>query len=1028
MASEISNNSDIKTIIRAIQTKEIVDYFEVPEEYRNNIEIVKIERKMMVRVVTAKGYDVIRKNFFIDELVNKKRDDYEDMVPITSNFETFEEYYDFVEGEIYKNACYYGYVFPDSLIKYFKIDISRLNFLSLISNTVDNCYPHDLWVADYHYDNVEMNKRNIKRWITKYNACKTYEELKAVNERHDKSSDETDALFYFWNYIIAHGISSFDIVMSFVNAGVYPAYMIEPALPFLYDLESVRKAYNYNMGAKSTCARHKAKFKMFIKRIKEEGYYTVVLKYFCRRTHFYCVQTDFYFKGDEMFRPCASTYRYFDDFVSFSKYLNNDLSDCDLTYAKGIKVDSAYKTNENTRLPIDNIELLKRIVEKKYDRYKDEFSVIVKWNNSFGKTVFEEPKSFRYFFDFLAYLKNDLSNADLLYCDGLINLQDYKSIDFTDAVLTSKVLDAMGDSYENKNYISTMPVDNEMILFNEQKTALLLNDTRLELPAENGTDDSYYSDNKVYYITDIHILHKLIQKEAKTQSDIVCVLQRIVDDILFNIDSFWKCSTLLIGGDVVSEFELFDLFVDLLRKTMDERLYDITVVFVLGNHELWNHEGEGINEIVEQYRDCIESRKMYLLSDEVIYIENKNDVSHIDKDELLLGDVKDLRFRTRKARLILFGGIGFSGCNEKINANEGIYGGTINRDQEVILSSAFSDLYDRVEGIWGDRSIVVFTHMSVNDWKSNCILHDKWIYVNGHNHINTYYDDGSTRLYADNQIGYYNDRAKTKYFLIDNSYDWFVDFEDGIYEISKNDYIEFYRGKNIPITFNRDVVKIYMLKRHGYYCFIHKSIGGKLSMLNGGALKGLVSNDIDYYYNNMDEVIEFVKTPLSEYQDYQKVISEEIKRLGGSGRIHGAIIDVDGYDEISGFSSISYSHLYVNPIDLTITPYYAWDMREKYVYHSFHALIRENCPKIYENYKKLPNDSREGLIVLNPVEKDKLMEKPEFYPDTGIYKASRELRKMQKLNSNILSTWYDNIPNLTGLPEKKHIISDNSKA
>ena len=39
---------------------------------------------------------------------------------------------------------------------------------------------------------------------------------------------------------------------------------------------------------------------------------------------------------------------------------------------------------------------------------------------------------------------------------------------------------------------------------------------------------------------------------------------------------------------------------------------------------------------------------------------------------------------------------------------------------------------------------------------------------------------------------------------------------------------------------------------------------------------------------------------------------------------------------------------------------------------------------------------------------------PQLYLDTNIYKASREIRKMQRLNSNVLTTWYENaIPQIT---------------
>lgn len=56
------------------------------------------------------------------------------------------------------------------------------------------------------------------------------------------------------------------------------------------------------------------------------------------------------------------------------------------------------------------------------------------------------------------------------------------------------------------------------------------------------------------------------------------------------------------------------------------------------------------------------------------------------------------------------------------------------------------------------------------------------------------------------------------------------------------------------MTFNRQVNILYMLKKNGYYCFIHESKTGSLSMLNGGALKGLNVKDVNYYYDNMDDV------------------------------------------------------------------------------------------------------------------------------------------------------------------------------
>ena len=64
-----------------------------------------------------------------------------------------------------------------------------------------------------------------------------------------------------------------------------------------------------------------------------------------------------------------------------------------------------------------------------------------------------------------------------------------------------------------------------------------------------------------------------------------------------------------------------------------------------------------------------------------------------------------------------------------------------------------------------------------------------------------------------------------------------------------------------------------MLKRNGYYCFIHKSRSGSLTILNGGAKKKLEVQDIQYYYDNMDAMVSIIKTPLDKFTSFQKHIA-----------------------------------------------------------------------------------------------------------------------------------------------------------
>ena len=65
----------------------------------------------------------------------------------------------------------------------------------------------------------------------------------------------------------------------------------------------------------------------------------------------------------------------------------------------------------------------------------------------------------------------------------------------------------------------------------------------------------------------------------------------------------------------------------------------------------------------------------------------------------------------------------------------------------------------------------------------------------------------------------------------------------------------------------------------------------------------------------MDKVVSIVKNPLAPYLEIQKGIAERIAMIGGRGKIHGCIIDIDWFN-----------HIFVNPCDLKITPYWASDM------------------------------------------------------------------------------------------------------
>lgn len=660
---------------------------------------------------------------------------------------------------------------------------------------------------------------------------------------------------------------------------------------------------------------------------------------------------------------------------------------------------SLYEIDETTKLPLIAVDDLICEIHKEYQNGK--FVVWKEWKTKEGISVKKDTFVTPYFFDFVYYLKGNLSDSFLIFCDGLENLKDFGSIDFSRARMTSRLCEKFGIFYENYNLnreaIESFAIAEE----NEENTSLVLceNENR-EIMTDSGEMHSLsllgeYDRNsqRIYYITDIHLRHRLQNANCKSKEDVIYVLQKIIDIIVNETGSL-----LLIGGDVSSEFSVFEFFIKILKWKLDRKRYGKTeVVFVLGNHELWGFPEKSFEEIVNIYRKLIEGNGMYLLQNELLYKDSDDKICKISCNELLTMSIRELRKQIQSTRIVILGGLAFSGYNERFNANHGVYQKTIDRVEEIAETKKFEELYNKILPGICDKNTIIFTHTPKKDWDADAQPYKNFVYVNGHTHRNEFYDDGDYRIYSDNQIGYRNENPHLKTFLLDSEYDIFSDYEDGIYEITGEQYNDFYRGKNKCMNFTREVNVLYMLKKKGYYCFIHKAKSGSLTILNGGSLNRLIEKDVNYYYDHMDEVISYIRKPLDKYMSIQQRISEEIRKLGGAGTIHGCIIDIDWYN-----------HIYVNPIDLTIAGYWALNMIEKVVYPDVPALLEAKCPVIYGNYLKFIKDNKKNSLIFAKKKKDELRLLPQKYFSTDIYRASREIKKMQKLTSNILCSWYEN--------------------
>lgn len=159
----------------------------------------------------------------------------------------------------------------------------------------------------------------------------------------------------------------------------------------------------------------------------------------------------------------------------------------------------------------------------------------------------------------------------------------------------------------------------------------------------------------------------------------------------------------------------------------------------------------------------------------------------------------------------------------------------------------------------------------------------------------------------------------------------------------------------------------------------------------------------------MESIVKSLKEPLDRFTAIQKQLADLIKNIGGTGRIHGTIIDIDFYN-----------HIYVNPNDLKITAYFAESMVEKIVYGSIQGLLTERRPDMLSAFNKyLSAYSNDALVVQEKFNSDFSSCR---YTSTDIYSASRIINKIQRLQSNILTIWPDDDQNYTGDSDRQILL------
>lgn len=643
------------------------------------------------------------------------------------------------------------------------------------------------------------------------------------------------------------------------------------------------------------------------------------------------------------------------------------------------------------------------IIKKFYSKEDNMF--YVEYHDGFDNKI----RKYKTFKGFLNFVNSDLSNSNLYDCD--FKDIDLSKFDISDAGISSIVLKEQ-NLYDNSFYIKNIENYNivlEHINPNANDIVIIR-----EMPLKCYED--LYEENEICisYISDLHLNHKIHKRftEFASKQEIIDYLKNVASKMKSDYANSHS-QILLIGGDVSFNFNIAELFYRELSKAVHGK-----IIVVLGNHEFWDislnriakmKKTNPIDYIIEKYRILFDKLNITLIQNELLtlkYVKRPYpyyEINRLSEGDLASMDSDQILAFCNRSILTIFGGVGFSGYAPKYNASIGIYREAIKTlDEDLLYTKNFEKLYSKCTEALISKEIIVLTHMPMENW---CALEhvSNWTYVNGHTHQNYFISDDKQTVFADNQIGYYKNEFGLKHFYMSKEYDVFQTYEDGIYEIDKIDYLDFYRGHNVSVTYNRENVKIRMLKKSGIYCFIQESlINGRFSILNGGSPKKLnEKKDLQYYYDNLDFYAETTNYFMSKYNSQLKEISSYVRSFGGSGRIHGSIVDVDFYD-----------HLYLNPLDGKIIPYFAYSMTDKYVYSNLSSLLFNKNKLLFDRYIKLIGSESTNSGLINFSNDLVISKKKKFAPETDIYRFSRIANNLQYLTKmKVVRTWNEELVN-----------------
>lgn len=122
------------------------------------------------------------------------------------------------------------------------------------------------------------------------------------------------------------------------------------------------------------------------------------------------------------------------------------------------------------------------------------------------------------------------------------------------------------------------------------------------------------------------------------------------------------------------------------------------------------------------------------------------------------------------------------------------------------------------------------------------------------------------------------------------------EYSNGIYEITPQQYHDFYNTFMISVPTLKDFQSLILIKRDGYYLF--GLMKDDRFYLLEGASRHLAKHEPNYYYEHLLKYVEKIEEAFFSYRQALQELSKEVQLVSGDGEIDGNTVNINDFHHI----------------------------------------------------------------------------------------------------------------------------------